>query len=135
MWCVMMVACDASLPQHRHIMCYCSWESTVCRSGIVTTGRSPMYIARFSYDVQPVHRQQAMRFIEREVASAKERGLAARLLIPLTRAPGGPALQYEVELDSLDTLDDFRSRGMGSAESTSEWMHDFSALLTAPPAV
>jgi hypothetical protein len=97
--------------------------------------RSPMYIARFSYDVQPIHRQQAIAFIEGEVASAKARGLAARLLIPLTRAPGGPALQYEVELDSLDTLDDFRSRGMGSAESTSEWMREFSALLTAPPAV
>ena len=94
-----------------------------------------MYIARFSYDILPANRQQAIALIERAVAGAQARGLAARLLIPLTRAPGGPALQYEVELDSLNMLDDFRSSSIGSAESTGEWMHEFSALLTTPPAV
>ena len=92
-----------------------------------------MFIARFSYDILPADRDQATALIKREVASAQERGLTARLLIPLTRAPGGPALQYELEVESLDLLDEFRSRGMGSDEATNNWMHEFSPLLTAPP--
>jgi hypothetical protein len=94
-----------------------------------------MYIARFSYDILPVHREQALAVIEREVESARARGLTARLLIPLTRGPGGAALQYEVELDRLDTLDEFRTRGMGSEEATGAWMRELSTLLTAPPTV
>ena len=48
-----------------------------------------MYIARFSYDVMPADRDNAMRFIRREVAAAQGQGLAARLLVPLTRGEGG----------------------------------------------
>ena len=66
-----------------------------------------MYLARFSYDVMPVDRQRAIEFIQRELEAARKNGLNARLLIPLTRGPGGPALQFEVELTSLDQLDQF----------------------------
>jgi hypothetical protein len=94
-----------------------------------------MYIARFSYDVLPVDRQQAIGFIQREVEAAKTQGLNARLLVPLTRGQGGAALQFEVELTSLDQLDQFRSRGVQSGEETGEWMHAFSEILVAPPEV
>jgi hypothetical protein len=94
-----------------------------------------MYIARFSYDVLPVDRQQAIGFIQREVEAAKTQGLNARLLVPLTRGQGGAALQFEVELTSLDKLDQFRSRGVRSGEETGEWMHAFSEILVAPPEV
>ena len=94
-----------------------------------------MYIIRFSYDFLPVHRQQAMALIQREVEGARARGLQARLLVPLTRAPGGPSLHYEIELEYLDQFDDFRTTGIGSAEATGDWMRELSALLTAPPAV
>jgi hypothetical protein len=95
-----------------------------------------MYLARFSYDVLPVDRQRAIDFIGREVAAARGKGLAARLLVPLTRGPGaGAALQFEVELGSLDQLDQFRNRGVGSGEETGDWMHAFSEILVAPPAV
>jgi hypothetical protein len=94
-----------------------------------------MYLIRFSYDFLPINRQQAMELISREVTGAQQRGLTARLLVPLTRGPGGPSLQYELELPSLDDMDDFRSTGMGSAERTGSWMHELSGLLTAPPVV
>ncbi len=94
-----------------------------------------MYIARFSYDLLPANREQATALILREVEGAQARGLTARLLIPLTRAHGGPALQYELELESLDQLEEFRSHGMGSDQATGSWMREFSPLLTAPPAV
>jgi len=44
-------------------------------------------------------------------------------------------LQFEVELQKLDQLDQFRNRGIGSSKETSNWMHAFSEVLTAPPAV
>ena len=94
-----------------------------------------MYLARFSYDVLPVNRQRAMEFIRREVEAARQNGLKARLLVPLTRPHGGAALQFEVELTSLDQLDEFRHRGAGSTKETAEWMHAFSEILVAPPAV
>ena len=94
-----------------------------------------MFIARFSYDVLPVNRDQALQLIAREVAGARARGLSARLLIPLTRGQGGSALQYEVEVESLGLLDQFRTSGIGSEAETASWMREFSALLTAPPAV
>ena len=71
-----------------------------------------MYIVRFSYDFLPVHRQQALDLIQREVEAARAQGLLARLLVPLTRAPGGTSLHYEIELDHLDQFDDFRNRGL-----------------------
>ncbi len=94
-----------------------------------------MYLARFSYDVLPMNRQAAIDFILREVEAARERGLTARLLIPLTRGPGGAALQFELEMTSLDELDGFRSRGLESGRETGDWMHAFSEILLSPPAV
>jgi len=38
-----------------------------------------------------------------------------------------------VELKSLDQLDQFRNRGVGSTEETGNGMHAFSEMLTAPP--
>ena len=95
-----------------------------------------MYLARFSYDVLPVNRQSAIDFIRREVEAAKEKGLSARLLVPLTRgASGGPGLQFEIELTSLDQLEQFRHRGVGSPEEAGDWMRDFSEILLSPPSV
>jgi hypothetical protein len=95
-----------------------------------------MYLARFSYELLPLNRARALDFIRREVAAAKGGGLNARLLVPLTRGRGdGAALQFEVELTSLDQLDRFRNRGIGSGEETGDWMHAFSEVLTAPPCV
>jgi hypothetical protein len=94
-----------------------------------------MYLARFSYDVRPSHRPQALDFVRREVEAARKEGLEARLLIPLTRAQGGAALQFEVTLTSLDQLDQFRQRGAGSNKETGEWMRAFSDILLSPPAV
>jgi hypothetical protein len=94
-----------------------------------------MYLARFSYDVLPMNRQAAIGFILREVEAAREKGLTARLLIPLTRGMGGPALQFELEMTSLDQLDQFRSKGVESSAETGDWMHAFSEILLAPPAV
>ena len=94
-----------------------------------------MYLARFSYDVLPINRQAAIGFIQREAEAARSRGLTARLLIPLTRGHGSAALQFEVAMTSLDELDQFRSRGVGSDEETGDWMHAFSEILLSPPAV
>lgn len=94
-----------------------------------------MYIARFSYDLLPAHRQKAISFIRREVDAAREAGLSARLLVPLTRTHGGAALQFEVELASLDQLDQFRQKGIRSGEDTANWMHAFSEVLQSPPLV
>ncbi|HEX3416050.1 MAG TPA: hypothetical protein VHT21_06550 [Stellaceae bacterium] len=95
-----------------------------------------MYLARFCYDVLPVNRQRAIEFIRREVEAARANRLNARMLVPLTRGPGeGAALQFEVELTNLDQLDQFRSRGVGSSQETSDWMHAFSEILTSPPCV
>jgi hypothetical protein len=56
--------------------------------------------------------------------------------VPLTRGHGdGAALQFEVELQQLDQLDQFRQRGIGSKQETGNWMHAFSEVLTAPPCV
>lgn len=94
-----------------------------------------MYLARFSYDVLPVDRQRAIDFIRREMEAARKTGLNARMLVPLTRGLGDPALQFEVELASLDQLDQFRNRGVGSSEETGDWMHSFSEILLSPPGV
>ena len=94
-----------------------------------------MYVARFSYHVLPVNRQQALDFIRREVEAARRKNLEARLLVPLTRTHGGPALQFEVELATLDAFEQFRERGVGSDEETGKWMHAFSEILTSPPEV
>jgi hypothetical protein len=92
-----------------------------------------MYLARFSYDIKPVDRERAIELIRREVDAAGANGLKARLLVPLTRALGGPALQFEVELTSLDQLDRFRHEA--GPEKTGDWMREFSQILISPPAV
>jgi hypothetical protein len=94
-----------------------------------------VYLARFSYDVLPANRQNAIGFIRREAEAARAAGLKARLLVPLTRGQGGAALQFEVELTTLDQLDRFRHRGVGSGEETGDWMRAFSEILLAPPGV
>lgn len=94
-----------------------------------------MYLARFSYEVLPVNRQRAMELIRAEVEAARKAGLDARLLVPLTRAHGGAALQFEMTLSSLDQLDQFRRRGSGSQEQTEDWMRAFSDILLSPPCV
>jgi hypothetical protein len=76
-----------------------------------------------------------MELIRREVEAARGNGLNARLLVPLTRGEGGHALQFEVDLQNLDELDQFRHRGVGSAQETGHWMHDFSEILEGPPEV
>jgi hypothetical protein len=73
-----------------------------------------MYLARFSYDVLPINRQRAIDLIRRELEATRQTGFSARLLVPLTRSHGSAALQFEVELSSLDQLDQFRQRGVGS---------------------
>lgn len=93
-----------------------------------------MFLVRFSYDFRPVDREAALSFIRREVAAAHERGLSARMLVPLTRPQGGASLQFEIELANLDQLDPFRQRGVGSADETENWMSAFSEILIAPPA-
>jgi hypothetical protein len=94
-----------------------------------------MFLARFSYDIQPVDRQRAMELIRREVEAARARGLNARLLVPLTRGEGGAALQFEIELKELEQLDQVRHRGVGTSEETGNWMHSFSEILVSPPQV
>jgi hypothetical protein len=44
-------------------------------------------------------------------------------------------LQFEIEVKSLDDFETFRQRGVGSNEETGTWMHSFSEILVAPPAV
>jgi hypothetical protein len=94
-----------------------------------------MYLARFSYDVLPANRQRAIEFIRREVTAAREEGLTAKLLIPVTRGQSGAALQFELELTNLDQLDQFRQSGVRSGEETGGWMHAFSEILLTPPMV
>jgi hypothetical protein len=104
-------------------------------AGLIHNRRISMYLARFSYDVLPINRQRAIDFIRSEVEAARQTGLSARLLVPLTRSHGGAALQFEIELSSLDQLDQFRQRGVGSSSETASWMQSFSEILVAPPAV
>jgi hypothetical protein len=94
-----------------------------------------MYIARFSYFVAPVDRKRAVDLIRQEVEAATARQMKAKLLVPLTRASGEAALQFEVELAQLDQLESFRECGLGSAEKTREWIEDFSEILVCPPEV
>jgi hypothetical protein len=92
-----------------------------------------MYLARFSYDIKPLDRDRAIELIRREAEAAGANGLKARLLVPLTRALGGPALQFEVELTSLDQLDRFRHEA--ASGQSGDWMREFSQILISPPGV
>src|SRR4051794_30347460 len=94
-----------------------------------------MYLARFSYDVLPADRQRVIDLIRREVEVARRDGRNARLLVPLTRGQGGAALQFEVDLDSLDQLGRVRHGGGDPGEDAASLMQAFSEFLLAPPEV
>jgi hypothetical protein len=94
-----------------------------------------MFLARFSYEILPVNRERALELIRQELEAARSSGLNARLLIPLTRGKGSAALQFEVELNTLDELDQFRHRRVGSRDGSATFMHSFSAILVSPPEV
>ncbi|MFL5760751.1 MAG: hypothetical protein ACJ789_13570 [Thermomicrobiales bacterium] len=94
-----------------------------------------MYIARFSYNIKPIDRERALALLVREVTAANEQGLRARLLVPLTRPPGGAALQYEIAVDNLDAIEQFREHGVGGEADTRAWLHELSAILLEPPSV
>ncbi|HVL25417.1 MAG TPA: hypothetical protein VM450_15110 [Thermomicrobiales bacterium] len=94
-----------------------------------------MYLARFMYSIKPVDRERAMQLLELEVAAARQQGLEAWLLVPLTRPLGGAALHVDVVLPDLNRLETFREHGMGSADDTRTWLRELSALLLEPPSV
>ena len=94
-----------------------------------------MYLARYSYHVLPVNRQRALEFIRKEAAAARGKRFNTRVLVPLTRGGEAASLQFEVELTSLDQLDQFRHEGVGSDQETGNWMRAFSEILTSPPEV
>ncbi len=94
-----------------------------------------MYVARFSYAITPIDRDRAVQLLHQEVSAAHEQGLEARLLVPLTRPPGGASLQYEVVLPDLDRFETFRDHGMGGEKETRAWLRDLSAILLEPPTV
>ena len=94
-----------------------------------------MYVARFSYSIKPMDRERALGLLEQEVRAASEQGMETRLLVPLTRPPGGAALQYEVVLETLDAFEAFRERGMGGEDATRAWLRDLSEILLEPPTV
>jgi hypothetical protein len=94
-----------------------------------------MYLARFSYHILPVNRHEALELIHREVEAARSKGLKARLLVPLTRGHGGPALQFEVELNQLEDLERIRHEGAGAKDQVGAWMHKLSGILVSPPEV
>lgn len=94
-----------------------------------------MYVARFSYSIRPIDRDRALDLLVQEVESARASGLEGRLLVPLTRAPGSAALQFEVTLPNLDAFEAFREQGVGGESGTRNWARDLSELLLEPPAV
>ncbi len=94
-----------------------------------------MYVARFSYAIRPVDRDRALTLLGQEVEAARSQGLEARLLVPLTRASGGAALQYEVTVPNLDAFEAFREQGVGGEAGTRSWARELSELLLEPPAV
>jgi hypothetical protein len=94
-----------------------------------------MYVARFSYSIKPVDRERALGLLAQEVTAAREQGMETRLLVPLTRPPGGAALQYEVVLETLDAFEAFRESGMGGEDETRAWLRDLSEILLEPPTV
>ena len=94
-----------------------------------------MYVARFSYAFRPVDRDQALALLDQQLAAAKEASLEARLLVPLTRASGGAALQFEVTVPDLASFETFREQGVGGESGTRSWARELSGILLEPPAV
>lgn len=94
-----------------------------------------MYLARFSYSISPADRDRAIDLLQQEVAAAREQDMEARLLVPMTRPPGGAALQYEIVLPNLQAFESFRDHGMGGEEETRSWLRELSEILREPPSV
>ena len=94
-----------------------------------------MYVARFSYAIRPVDRDQVLTLLQKEVAAARDSGLEARLLIPLTRESGAAALQVELTVPTLDAFETFREEGVGGEGGTRSWARELSEYLLEPPAV
>ena len=94
-----------------------------------------MYVARFSYAIRPADRDHVLKLLHQQVAAAHDGGLDARLLVPLTRAAGGAALQVEVMMATLDAFDAFREAGVGGEAGTRSWARELSEFLLGPPAV
>jgi hypothetical protein len=94
-----------------------------------------MYVARFSYAIRPVDRDQVLTLLQKEVAAARDSGLEARLLVPLTRASGAAALQVELTVPTLDAFETFREEGVGGEGGTRSWARELSEYLLEPPAV
>lgn len=94
-----------------------------------------MYVARFSYAIRPVDRDRALALLGQEVDAARNKGLEARMLVPLTRASGGAALQFEVTMPDLAAFETFREQGVGGESGTRSWARELSELLLEPPAV
>jgi len=94
-----------------------------------------MYVARFSYAIRPVDRDQVLTLLHQEVAAAQATGLEARLLVPLTRASGDAALQVELTVPTLDAFEAFREEGVGGEGGTRSWARELSEYLLEPPAV
>jgi hypothetical protein len=93
-----------------------------------------VYLARFSYDVLQAYRGREIELVLSEVEDARREGRDALLMVPLTRGQGGAALQFEVELGSLDQLERVRN-GDGSGEDIGGLMRAFSEILVSPPGV
>jgi len=94
-----------------------------------------MYVARFSYAIRPVDRDQVLTLLQKEVAAARDNGLEARLLVPLTRESGAAALQVELTVPTLDAFETFREEGVGGEGGTRSWARELSEHLLEPPAV
>ena len=94
-----------------------------------------MYIARFSYSIRPLDRDRALALLGQAVEAAQDKEMEARLLVPLTRASGGAALQFEVTLPDLADFETFREQGVGGESGTRTWARELSELLLEPPAV
>ena len=94
-----------------------------------------MYVARFSYALRPVDRDKVIDLLRQQVEAAQGSGLQARLLVPLTRASGGAALQVELVMPTLDDFDTFREEGVGGETGTRTWARELSDLLLEPPVV
>lgn len=113
-----------------------SRETNSAASGLSEQETISTYLARFSYDFHPVDRDKAMEFIKRELDDAREIGLQARILVPFTRGSSSAAVEFEVELENLNQLDQYRHRpSSASLGQKSTWMHAFSSILRGPPIV
>lgn len=93
-----------------------------------------MYLVRFCYDFAPIDRDVALDLIGHELDAARRMGLSGRLLVPLTRPPGGPSLVFEVEVERLEQVESLRHGG-GDDGEIGPWARELSKILLQPPHV